>query len=172
MPERPKQPQSVTRQRLRILLPCVAVVVVVLLFSSLMRGCEEWRRMGCALNLKQVGIFCHMYAREHGGNFPTHWSDLRPKLPSSRALRVFFCPSTGHTEGQSEAMDLWSDYRLVPGLNTNAADETVLALEPLGNHGSEGANVLFVDGHVEWWDAVRLLGEEEENDMNHPNARR
>ncbi len=31
--------------------------------------------------------------------------------------------------------------------------DTVIAYEPLSNHGNKGMNILFGDGHAEWWDA-------------------
>jgi prepilin-type processing-associated H-X9-DG protein len=53
---------------------------------------------------------------------------------------------------------LWADYRLLPGRTTNDPPDRVLAVEPLANHGSSGANVLFVDGSCEWWPVSRFLG--------------
>ena len=38
--------------------------------------------------------------------------------------------------------------------NTTTAD-AVVVYEKLGNHGNQGTNVLFKDGHVEWYDATQ-----------------
>ena len=38
-------------------------------------------------------------------------------------------------------------------LNANSPKGAVVAYEKVGNHGNQGTNVLFNDGHVEWYDA-------------------
>jgi len=38
-------------------------------------------------------------------------------------------------------------------LDENSPDDAVLVYEKLGNHGNQGTNVLFKDGHVQWYDA-------------------
>jgi prepilin-type processing-associated H-X9-DG protein len=70
---------------------------------------------------------------------------------------VFCCPCAGHNPGAWERLDLWSDYHLLPERTTNNPATTVLVIEPLANHSSKGANVLFVDGSTAWWPASRVL---------------
>jgi prepilin-type processing-associated H-X9-DG protein len=105
---------------------------------------------------------CRVYAAEHNGQFPAQWSDLTWSdlggIENTTWDRLFVCPMSGHGVGDWEQVDLWADYRLIPGRTTNNPPDTVLAIELLSNHKS-GANVLFVDGSSTWWPAKRILGE-------------
>jgi prepilin-type processing-associated H-X9-DG protein len=38
----------------------------------------------------------------------------------------------------------------VSGLNVTAGAETVVVYEPVSNHGGDGMQVLYGDGHVDW----------------------
>ncbi len=75
----------------------------------------------------------------------------------SNWAKLLRCPSTRHDIGIWPQVDLWADYRLLPGRSTNDPSDLILVIEPLGNHGSAGANVLFVDGSTQWWPASRVL---------------
>jgi hypothetical protein len=47
-----------------------------------------------------------------------------------------------------------SDYIYVgDGLTTSSSVDSVVLYEPLSNHGGDGMNVLFAEGHLEWVDA-------------------
>lgn len=149
-------PQLRTRLILRscLVFLLIAGIIVGTLFR---RGCEAWRRDGCRYDLRQLGLLCRMYA-ERNGVFPSRWSDL--VNISGATNSQFYCPSAGHEPGTWENVDLWADYHLAPNLQTNAPSDTVLAIEPLANHRGDGANVLFVDGHVEWWTANQIEGQQ------------
>ena len=39
---------------------------------------------------------------------------------------------------------------VAPGLDPKAAPDALVAYDAGGNHGTDGINALFADGHVEW----------------------
>jgi len=147
------RPRRWLRAILLLALP-VAAILTITVGSELFRSYEECRRMGCAVNLKQLGLLCYAYAEENDGAFPSRWSDLKSIDHATNAQ--FYCPASGHAAGNWEGVDLWADYRLTPNLTTNVPPDTVLAIEPLANHDAAGANVLFADGHVAWWTASQI----------------
>jgi len=81
---------------------------------------------------------------------------------------IFVCPSSADTNGETILYADRADcsYTYAPGLNEQSADESMLAcdLEDLDgsevpdtptlttadNHGTDGVNCLYIDGHVSW----------------------
>jgi hypothetical protein len=135
----------------------VAVAVIVVLLS-VHKAWGKMVRLDCQNNLRQIGLECREYAAEHDGHFPSTWVELNFVGEHADWAKLLRCPSTRHEVGLWTQVDLWADYRLLPGRSTNDPPERILALEPLGNHGSLGANVLFIDGGTQWWPVSRLLG--------------
>ena len=138
----------------------VVIVGLAVLGSAMWQGFKALARMDCTYNLVHIGAQCRLYAAEHGGRFPASWVELNFVGESSNLAKLFRCPSTSHEIGPWAKVDLWSDYRLIPGRTTNDPPDTVLAIEPLANHGATGGNVLFVDGSAQWWPMPRILGEQ------------
>jgi prepilin-type processing-associated H-X9-DG protein len=136
----------------------IAVVVVVMLVSAYRAAWGKMVRLDCQSNLRQIGLRCREYAVVQDGHFPSTWVELNLVGDDANWAKLLRCPLTGHEVGIWAQVDLWADYRLLPGRSTNDPPDRILALEPLANHGSAGANVLFVDGGTQWWPASRLLG--------------
>jgi hypothetical protein len=136
----------------------IFAVVVVIVVSFCKKGWEGMLRLDCQCNLRTISLRCREYAAEHGGHFPSTWVELNCVGDDANWAKLLRCPSTHHEIGIWAQVDLWSDYRLLPGRSTNDPPDTILALEPLGNHGSAGANVLFTDGGTQWWSQSHLLG--------------
>jgi prepilin-type processing-associated H-X9-DG protein len=136
----------------------VAVIVVAMLVSATLAAWEKMVRLDCMTNLREISVPCREYAAKHDGHFPSTWGELNFVGDDANWAKLLHCPETGHAVGIWSQVDLWSDYRLLPGRSTNDLPETILALEPLANHKAAGANVLFVDGSTAWWPASRLLG--------------
>jgi prepilin-type processing-associated H-X9-DG protein len=158
------------RSSLRFFLVVLAVIIVVgaiRLVSDFDLAWEKMVRLDCQGNLRELGIPCFEYAAKHDGHFPSTWSELNFVGADANWSKLLRCPSTHHETGTLAKVDLWADYRLLPGRSTNDVPNTILALEPLANHKSIGANVLFVDGSTAWWPAARLLGNSTNLSISH-----
>jgi prepilin-type N-terminal cleavage/methylation domain-containing protein/prepilin-type processing-associated H-X9-DG protein len=100
-----------TRQRYTLgfvlieLLSVIAIIGILaaILLPALARAREAGRRASCGVNLSQIGMAMHMYAREHDGLLP--WSGgggnpdclaylYRDYIPE---LEIFACPSDPNT---------------------------------------------------------------------------
>lgn len=135
----------------------VVVLGLVLVALAMRQGFKGLARMDCGHSLVQIGVRCREYAAAHNGNFPSTWAQLNLVGEDANWAKLLRCPSTGHEVGDWARVDLWADYRLIPGRTTNDPPGTVPAIEPLANHEGTGGNVLFVDGRGQWWSASRIL---------------
>ncbi len=140
-----------------ILVGVVVLVGVIIVASAYKKAWEKMVRLDCQSNLRQIGLKCREYAAEHAGHFPSTWAELNLVGDDANWAKLLRCPSTRHEIGTWTQVDSWADYRLLPERSTNDSPIRILAIEPLGNHGSAGANVLFVDGGTQWWPALRVL---------------
>ena len=138
----------------------IVVAAPILYVVAVMIGLKAHLKDDCRMLLaRNLGVECRVYAAKHDGQFPTKWSDLEWDGMDgiTNMTWVYACPTVGHGVGDWRLVDLWSDYRLIPGCTTNDPPETILAIEPLSNH-ETGANVLFVDGSSQWWPKTKVLG--------------
>lgn len=134
----------------------IVVVFSVLFVGSLVvlhiggKSAEKVRRVSCMNNLHQLAKDCSLYARNNNGKFPTNWFSLAKQLNCNEKL--FYCRSVLRKNYPEtiDNVDQWSDYVIVPGLNTNDPPDTILAFELLGHHQDEGANLVAIDTSVQW----------------------
>jgi len=135
------------------------LVVIGGLFALIIsQQIKKLMKYECGLQFRHIGVGCRMYGEAHEGRLPSKWSDLDEVKDGPPWHKMLHCPMSGHEAGIESQVDLWADYRLIPGRTTNDPPNTVLAIELLSNHKS-GANVLFVDGSSTWWPAAKILGE-------------
>jgi prepilin-type processing-associated H-X9-DG protein len=129
----------------------VPALLISIMLPSLARAREKANQIRCASNLRQIGQAAQLYAQDNpdlGGPFGPGFDRL--VQTQSISPQVFQCPSdgsagTGQVTG-SPCSYIW----LGQNLKTSSNPECVLAYEPLSNHGKEGANFLFADGHTEF----------------------
>jgi prepilin-type processing-associated H-X9-DG protein len=92
-----------------------------------------------------------MHAEDHSGRYP---DDLQGCLPyCGGQSNLFFCPSSAQTKRGP-----LRKYVYVTGLSETNTPGTVVAYCPSGSHNGDGGNVLFVDGHVEWFESKSTNG--------------
>ena len=120
---------------------CMGSAMVSILVPSLSRARELSKRLVCASNMKAIGTAWKTYASDHPGEGIPSLDWLIDK--GSIAPNQIICPSSGLTE---------SNYVIVryePGGSDRTTDSKVVVMyEPKTNHGGEGGNFLFADGHV------------------------
>jgi prepilin-type processing-associated H-X9-DG protein len=166
-------PERRRRSGANFLVWTVGIIVIggmlsAVLLPSLCKPRETANRAKCASNLHQIGLAILLYSQENGGHYPPSLAVLIRDEQLTPAVMI--CPS-GNDEASSAA-DTAGIVAEVAAAEKNEADhkhcmsyvyagrgltsdtataKTVLAYEPLGNHQDDGTNVLFGDGHVEWF---------------------
>ncbi len=120
-------------------------------------------RMMCGTHMKSLGECFKDYANKHGGEYPPaeEWCDYL--INDANAYESLFVCKSAQKAG-SEAR---CHYAMNPNARPDSAEDVVLLFETEGgwnqsggrelmtfyNHEGEGCNILFVDGHVEFWKA-------------------
>jgi prepilin-type processing-associated H-X9-DG protein len=140
------------------------LLLLGILAPSLCRSSETANRVKCASNERQIGQALALFAAASNGRLPDTLEqaliaqDITPEL--------FCCPSSNDEKApgatpREQAANLskpgHNSYTyLGKGLTTSAPAQTPVLYETLSNHDDDGANVLFVDGSVEWFNKKNL----------------
>jgi prepilin-type processing-associated H-X9-DG protein len=129
----------------------VMPMMIAILLPSLSRARELSKRLVCGANLKGLGTSMLIYINEYDAvpddMFQTFvdMGDITPKQ--------LICPSSGKTLADVQA-DPYACYVLVPGmaqaLAAGVRDRRLVVAYERDNHGGEGGNVLYADGHAEF----------------------
>lgn len=114
----------------------------------------------CGAHLKAIGQAILLYARHHQGRYPDSLGEL---VTEGLTPADFICPESDDepanpaptTQATIAGIDIpghLSYIYLAQGRTpTTPRGDLVLAYEPLSNHQAKGMNILFGDGHVEWF---------------------
>jgi prepilin-type processing-associated H-X9-DG protein len=97
----------------------------------------------CQCDLRYLGVCCATYAEGHGGHWPSSLNVLTEG--GRRALtqpKQLICPVSRQP------------YNYIPGHTRSDDPNSVVAYESLSNHKGLGANILFLDGSVKWFNAA------------------
>lgn len=137
----------------------VAVIVVgmaaAIFMPALANAREKARKVKCMANLRQIGLGLTMYANDFGDHLPPDLPLLYPQYIATP--QAFVCPSTASSPtavATAPGTAFPSSYVYIdPGLPLDKiatpASTTILCYDKTGNH-PDGANVLYLDGHVAW----------------------
>jgi hypothetical protein len=122
----------------------VAVVVVIEIRRSLQRNV-------CMSQLRDISMLVIMYSNDHGGALPPNATALGKY---GRQPQTWHCPACDPPP-PGPAGTVSTSYILVTGQLPNTKtirnpSNTIIAYEPLSNHGGRGFSVFYLDGHGEW----------------------
>lgn len=128
-------------------------------------------RVQCASNLRQIGQGIFLFANDNAGKFPSQLGQLITGADINPEVLV--CPDSNDMKATgANTQQILADFAkpghcsyvyLGAGLTSKTVlADTVVAYENLADHGGDGMNVLFGDGHVDWFNkngATYLLKE-------------
>ena len=168
-------PSSNPRHRMHpVIWTIVSVIAAGLIFSMLAPSGIGSRptanRVKCGSNLRQIGAAIMLYANKNQGCYPDKLGDL---MDVDITSAIFICSesndeaavpgaTTQASSANVHAGGHLSYIYLGKGLTGTQSATMVIAYEPLTNHANTGMNVLFGDGHVEFFHvpaATTLLAE-------------
>jgi len=114
-------------------------VLLAIVLASLSRARELSKRMACAANMKAIGTTLMIYSHDHSDQGPLTL-DMLVEMGLVDAKQIV-CPSANPAS---------PNYIFVAGsADAEGGDsESVVMYEPKANHGGEGGNFLFTDGHA------------------------
>ena len=141
-----------------VILIGLPLLLLGIVAPSLCRAREPANRVKCASNERQIAQALTLFASANGGRFP---DTLEQALITQDIIpELFCCPSSNDEKAPGDTVQQQAEslskrghnsyIYLGKGLTTSASDRTPLLYENLSNHDDDGANVLFVDGSVEW----------------------
>lgn len=117
--------------------------IIGVTLPAISRARATARRSLCAANLNGIGQAIYLHANEHDGQFPENL-DVLLKAEAIES-KMLVCPASGRKEGDPKPC-----YAYIAGQTMKSDPKNVLVYDVEAFHGSEGANVLFQDGHVEF----------------------
>jgi prepilin-type N-terminal cleavage/methylation domain-containing protein/prepilin-type processing-associated H-X9-DG protein len=150
----------------------ISGILAAMLLTAGIAARERKQRTNCLSNLKRMAAAMGMYAAEHKGSenitLVGTLQVLSNVLPSARVL---YCPGDKRPGARPEAdfsklTTMNISYSYVPGLLWSDVPDSIVALDRVyatasgslwptnGNHKGAGGNVLFNDGHAQWFNTL------------------
>jgi len=149
-------------QRRPLVLSALLCVLAVIIFIVVSEGTPSRRanspRADCLSNLKQIGLALAMYSDNYQGHLPPEPGVKglnRLNVYIANATEIFHCPKDTIRRVAKIGDTLTEDtcsYIYAPGIWQSATytNEVPICWEKPDDHGAQGLNVLFNDGHVSW----------------------
>jgi prepilin-type N-terminal cleavage/methylation domain-containing protein/prepilin-type processing-associated H-X9-DG protein len=165
---------SFTLIELLVVMAIIGILVAMLL-PAIARTRELGRRAVCQSNLKQIGLGLKMFAQDRAESYPVSIKSDLPNYIANQG-RLVFCPSSAAVpnDALSTALAINNSYAYRTGVSEKSPPGQLVMCDKDGsgagasnpgasvqaatgwgrNHSAiepKGGNVLFVDGHVEWF---------------------
>lgn len=183
--------QGFTLVELLVVIVIIGVLAGMLL-PAITNMREKANRLACANNLKEIHKLCITYAKDNDDLLPPcdnpkangpvlldEQLNLLVRHNYTRNLKVFHCPSRNTPTDLSKEFQY--DYN--PYITTRRLLRFTQVKNPASlrlvwdsdkagqaeiydvqdNHSDAGGNVVYVDGHLQWWTATLYRGNEQVN---------
>jgi prepilin-type processing-associated H-X9-DG protein len=143
-----------------VLIPCILLCLALFLVPAIPRSHAVSSRVRSQSNLRQIGQAILLYTDDHRGDYPDSFATILLNEDVTSAMFVSSSRSESPAAGpttQAIAVQLvpgphLSYVYLGRGLSANTVTpDTIVAYELIG---PDGTNVLFGDGHVEFFGAA------------------
>src|SRR4051812_35326780 len=137
-----------------IILGFLYIAGVLVSIPALLEMQQARNRFRCASNLRQICMATHMYTNDDKRRaFPPDPMLLNKYM---RQPDVWICPQCQQAVaddgvGRAAGSYIYLGEKLGPSVyKIRKASTTILAYEPLSNHGGRGFNAVYLDGHCDW----------------------
>jgi prepilin-type processing-associated H-X9-DG protein len=148
-----RQPQrhgGMARGAIGVALGAISVLLAAVVLMVLARGLELHKRSVSQMFLRSIGQAVHDYARQNAGAFPPNLDTLvNEGMCTADQLTN---PSSGHVPPARDYSYVY--YAALPDFEREP--DWILAYGDPAHHAGEGANILYVDGRVEFVTEPRL----------------
>ena len=129
----------------------VELIIVIVIFTLTLalltpfvnKMKERANVIKCSNNVRMISLALHMYALDHGEEFPGSLAELYPAYIKKE--KILDCPAAS-----ARGTSLEPSYEYVTGLTESSGGTEVILYDKDGNHGKLGRNLARVSGAVEW----------------------
>lgn len=125
------------------------ITLVEVATDALSQARKEAQRVVSMSNMRVIGQAIYIYAADHKGVFPENLEEILRAQPNLATLDTFRCPYDGTGPASFDELTQKSYLLYRPGLTDKSPPDEILLAEK-STYGNNGANFLFVDGHVEF----------------------
>jgi prepilin-type N-terminal cleavage/methylation domain-containing protein/prepilin-type processing-associated H-X9-DG protein len=127
----------------------IALTATLVVYAG---GRHASKRTVCLSNLRNIGLALQLYAFDNDGFYPPASPGAIVLDPYVKNRDVFHCPSAKRRRGGPGQLTV--DFMYRAGFsNEDLSDEPVAGDDQPRHQG--GANVVTLDGSVQWWPAAR-----------------
>ena len=132
-------------------------LIAAIMVPSMGMARQTANQAKCASQMRAIASAVLLYGNENGGAYPESIQQIY--LTQDVTPEIFVCPSSGDTKATgatpaeiAKVLTVGGHLSYVylgAGMNQHASAKTVIAYEPLSNHGT-GSHFLFGDGSVQF----------------------
>ena len=130
-----------------MIVTAIICILAAILFPVFAKAREKARQTNCARNLKELGLALRLYAYDACSHFPPTDDDFQPLRPYLPDWEVLVCPTARIAAKDRSGTQ---SYRIRGGLTSDGLPMTEVAHDSDRAVHNNGANHLFLDGHVKW----------------------